>query len=123
LYKSSNKAISIRFSQVFNPDLLLGASDTAGAIYKKKITETHNNQKKDILATYRCPNQWELLASEDTTIISKDTHKAAKVVDFDTCETTLDKVTKHFKGLGQSEKEIDKNLKERGLKLDKTDED
>lgn len=62
-----------------------------------------------------------MFASENYTEISNTTHKAAKVVDFDTCETTLEKYTKEFKAQGKNQTQINKELRELGLLLSPED--
>lgn len=58
-----------------------------------------------------------MFASENYTEIANATHRAAKVVDQKTCETTLQKYTREFKAKGLNETAIAKELKVLGLEL------
>lgn len=51
-------SISVRFSEAFNPLVILGYSDAGDALYREGVT--HGNQKKDLLLEFTCPHQWQV---------------------------------------------------------------
>jgi hypothetical protein len=56
LYAPSNAERTIRFSQVFNPNELLGATSEVMRIWHKVHFRGHSNQKKDVTVRFQCPD-------------------------------------------------------------------
>jgi len=56
LYAPTNAETTIRFSQVYNPNKLLGATSTASAIWRQVHQRGHSSQKKDITVRFQCPD-------------------------------------------------------------------
>lgn len=131
LYAPSNKAMTIRFSQAYNPNKLLGATSEAGSIWRFGGKGQHipqpvpddygNNQKRDISVRFQCPDQWSVFASENVTEIANTTLHAAKVVNPETCETAYANATRVLsQQKGSNETELAKELKNLHLDLNAT---
>jgi hypothetical protein len=63
---------SVRFSQVYHPNLVLGSSEVISTIVREGKSLTDSNQMHDVLLTYMCGDQWTIHASKEPTVISKD---------------------------------------------------
>lgn len=52
------QSITVRFSEAFNPLVILGYSDTGDALYREGVS--NEDQKKDMLLEFTCPHQWQV---------------------------------------------------------------